>query len=339
MSISSGGTGGAVSVVDYQNRPHVLMAYPQGGGAIYKIDESSVSIGDTTVVIQTPVKILDATGTSAVGSVIPVENDIFYLDSDGVRVLGNEPGVLATLRTSELSQRIRPTVRSILDSARPNTNAIYHDGKVLFSVGIESSIPDRIIVYDRERLGWIPNWTIGVSQFLIYTDTSDEPHLLGVLGNKLVEFSANVSGDSGVAFTQRYVSPRFTVGGDDFTQWAKFKNLYVRFRNSAGNINVTVAGTGKGKPFSNIATATVTPEGSDTGLEWDAWDDLIYDDSSGTPTTFASESLIRKLPLKKRVRDVQVIVESTGLDDVWTLVGYIFRGTPVVTSDPKDWKL
>lgn len=339
LAIARGGLGTVTAVVDYQNRPHAFMKYPYGNGAIYRIDESTATVGDTTVTIQTPVKILDQTGTEAIGSVVTVENDVFYLDTDGVRVLGNEPGVLATLRTSELSQRIRPDLRSIPGANRNVTEAVYYDGKVLFSVGVELSTPDRIIVYDRERLGWIPNWTIGVSQFLIYADTANERRLLGTIGDRIVEFSSSVLGDSGSGFTQRYVSPRFVIGQDDFTKWAKFRYLHIRFRNSRGNIYVTVGGTGKNKPFSNIATATITPEGTTTGYTWDLWSNVQYSTSSGTPTTFTAESLIRRLKLKSTIRDLQVTVESSNLEDKWSLVGMKFTGRPVTTSDPKDWKL
>ena len=44
------------------------------------------------------------------------------------------------------------------------------------------------------------DWSIGVSQFGEYTDSSRVTHFLGINGTKLVEFSENYQGDQGSAF-------------------------------------------------------------------------------------------------------------------------------------------
>jgi len=337
LGIDRGGNSTLQTVIDYQNKPHVFASYPHGRGRIYAIDESSLSVAGEEVTIFYPNKILDDTGTASIGSVIPVENDVFYWDS-GVRVLGNEPGVLSVLRTNELSQRIRPTVQGVTPSAVDRIVAVYYEGKILFSVPYDGTSNDRVIVYDRERLGWIPNWSIGVSQFLVYTDTTDTPRLLGVSGAKLVEFSANYLGDSNTAFAQKYIGPRLASGKDDFTTFSKYKYLYLRFRNLRGTLNVSVVGTGKNKPFSSLAAKEVAAESSNTGLSWELLSEVQLSDSTGSPSTFTSESVIVRVPIKKRVRDIQITVSSKNLGDQWVLVGYILSSKKIRTSDPATWK-
>ncbi len=337
VGIERGSRATATTVVDFQGKPHVFMKYPEGKGQIWEINETTVTVGSVDVTVMIPNKILDATGTEAVGSVVHVENDVFYWDN-GVRVLGNEPGVLNVLRTNELSSRVRPYVTALTADSEDKVTAFYWDSKVLFSVPRNSSTPDRIIVYDRERLAWFLDWTIGVSQFLLYTDTDGKTRLLGVSGSKLIEFSSNYEADSGTAFNTRYISPRIAISDKDFTQWAKIFRAYLRLRNTLGTVNVTITGTGKSEAYSSLATETITPGSSNSGLSWDQMSDFQLSDSNGTPSSYQNESLIKRIKVNKLVRDIQITLETSGVGDKFTLIGVLFEGLPVDTGDPTSWR-
>lgn len=337
VGLERGGRSTVTTVVDFQGLPHVFSKYPGGKGQVWRIDEGSITVGSVSVTLMTPTKIVDSTGTSAVGAVIPVENDVFYWD-EGVRVLGNEPGVLNVLRTNELSSRIRTYVRGLREGGIDNIEAAYYDAKVFFSVPRNTTSPDRIIVYDRERLAWYVHWTVGVDQFLQYTDTTNTTRLLGVSGGKLIEFSENYETDSGTAFTTKYVSPRIQVNKDDFTQFAKIKRAYMRLRNTVGSVNITIAGTSKTKGISSLASRSISSESSETGTSWELLSYTQLSSSTGTPTTYASESLIKEIILNKLVRDLQVTVSTSGSGDRFTLIGVLFEGLPVNTGSPSAWK-
>lgn len=337
VAISRGSRANMAKIVDFQGKPHILFSYPEGGGQVWEINETTVTVGGVDVTVMLPKKIVDGTGTASPYGVVHVENDIFYFDN-GIRVLGNEPGVLNVLRTNELSSKVRPYIQSLRQSGYGNIASYYYDGKVFFSVPYSSDTPDRIIVYDRERLAWYVDWTTGVSQFGVYTDNDDVVHFLGSVGNKLVEFDASTSGDLGQAFTVTYTGPRIPIGDDDFSQFAKIQKAFARLRKTSGNITITVAGTGKSEAYSNLATADITPESGQTGVSFEQLSYMQLSNSSGTPTTFQSESLIKEIRINKLIRDIQLTVQTTGLTDRFALTGYIFKGIPVPTGTPSSWR-
>lgn len=337
VGVARGTKAVAMTVHDVQGKPHVWLKNPEGGGQIWRIDEQTISVAGVDVVVQVPSKVLDATGTNAIAAVIPVENDIFYWDR-GVRVLGNEPGVLNVLRTNELSANIRPYIESLQPGGIPEISAFYYKGKVLFSVPYNSTTPDRTIVYDRERTAWIKDWSVGVTQWGVYTESAGTTKLIGSIGNKLYEFSENYDNDDGVAFSTKYVSPRLSVGGKNFTEFAKIKKAYVKLRDTIGNVNITITGTGKTERFSNLATKTISAEGSNTGMSFEPLSFTQLSTSTGMPTTFQSESLIKRIDVKKLVRDIQITISTTGSGNQFTLIGVLFTGQPVNTGDPANWR-
>lgn len=337
LGLERGGRATVTTIADYQGTPRVFSRYPEGGGQLWTINEGSITVGGTEVTVMTPIKITNSTGTNSIGSVIPVENDIFYWDN-GVRVLGNEPGVLNVLRTNELSSRIRPYVQSLNDSGISNIEGIYHESKVLFSVPRGGTSNDKIIVYDRERLAWYVEWTVGVDQFVRYTDTNGTPRLLGATSTKLIEFSESYENDSGTAFSTKYVSPRIQVGKDDFTQFAKIKKSYVRLRNTVGSVSISIAGTTKTKGITSLASTEISSESSSTGMSFELLSYTAPSDSTGTPSTFSSESLIKEVTVNKLIRDLQVTVSTTGSGNKFTLIGVLFEGLPVNTGSPSSWK-
>ena len=175
-------------------------------------------------------------------------------------------------------------------------SAYYKDGKVFFST------PTRIFYYDRERLCWVEEWTVGVNQFGEHTDSNGNTWFLGGMSTDgyLIKFSENIKGDCGVKFETTYLSPRFAVD-KDWTRFAKIDRAYLRLRNPVGPINFTVIGTAKGASFSNLVSETYIPGASNTGVNWDKWNTFKFNTTTGSPTTFSTESDIKSVRVKKRL--------------------------------------
>ncbi len=144
--------------------------------------------------------------------------------------------------------------------------------------------------------------------------------------------------DDGVAFTWRYTSPQLPVA-DDWTQFARIKKMYVRLRNTTGTINFTVSGTQKTQAYSELATGTIEQGNSDTGMGWDMMGTVKLGDTSGIPTSFAAESLIRFLKVNKLLRDIQWSIEGDSGNDRAVITGLMAKGFLVSAGDPSDWKL
>lgn len=344
IDLEAGGRDQCIAVRDYgatttlNSTPHVFCKTDDGKGSIWKITMTSVEIGSTTISVPIPSKLISRSGTPAERSVVYVENDIYFLNPDGVFVLGYEPNILNVMRSNEISTKISPYIEDLYEPSIDKSSAFYYQGKVLFSVPTSSGEPNRIIVYDREYKAWMKDWTVGVSQFLTYTDSSDVTHLLGINGNKIIEFSEGYQGDQGTAFTWRYVSPRYQIS-KDWTEYAKIKRAYIRLRNANGSINYLVKGTKRNAVTSNLATGTITPGSSRTGIGWDKFGAVQFGSTLGVPSQFAAESLPRYLEIRDLVRDIQWELYGDGISDSAILTGILAEGNIVKVAKPEGWRL
>lgn len=319
--LQSGSEFSTVGGIDFQNESHVFMDSANGDGAIWQVPIESTTVIDETFEVPTPKKIISAIGCSSARSIIYVENDVLYFNKKGVYVLGNEPNIPNVLRTNELSAGIRPDIEGL--SSTEKVAAYYQAGKAYFCVSTTTGEPDKIMVFDRERGAWMNNWTIGVSQLGDFTDSSNATHLLGIASDKLIEFSEAFSSDSGTAFTWRYKSARLPIV-KDWKKFGKILRAYIRLRNAQGSIDITISGTGKESQLSSIASSTISPGASNSGLGWDLLASVQLGDTDGTPTFFAAESLIRYLRLASTsnvLRDIQWEVSGDSVGDSCVILG------------------
>jgi hypothetical protein len=126
-----------------------------------------------------------AIGCVAPRSIVAVENDIFFAGEDGIYTMGNEAGfAFDVLRTNELSVPIRPIYETVDPTYLQNIAAVYakKNGQnlVIFSYTEQGSTTNtKAMVYDRQRLGWLPVWTnINANCWAVYKDSAGERHIL-----------------------------------------------------------------------------------------------------------------------------------------------------------------
>lgn len=333
-----------VDVKDFQNKPYVFMTKPNGSGRIWNIEltQTNISFGGSSesVTVPVPHKEISNIGASAPRSVVYVENDILYANKQGVFVLGSQPNFTAdVLRTAEVSVNIRPTWRALDGPSTNLTAAYYWQAKVLFAVSEGSGEPDAIYVLDRERAAWIVKWTIGVSQFLEHTDSGGVTRLLGIASDRIIEFNEAYESDSGTAFTWRYRSARLPVV-KDWDKFAKVMRPFIRVRNASGSINVSINGTGQSNSLSTAATTTISPANATAGLGWDLFGDVLFGDTEGTVTLYATESLIKYMdlnPANNLLRDVEWTISGDSIADRCVITGLKITGAeteqPLSLSD------
>jgi hypothetical protein len=119
----------------------------------------------------------------------------------------------------------------------------------------------------------------------------------------------------------------------------KVKKVYIRTRNLSGNVKLTISGTRKYKSYSNLATATITQGSSDTGIGWDPIGSVAMGSTTGAPTTYFVESLIKFLKINKLLRDIQWTVSGSSAIDRATITGIMAKGFMINAGDPSTWKL
>lgn len=107
-------------------------------------------------------ELITYTGCGAPGSVVVMENDIAFLDSERkLRILGYEPNYTASIRTTSLSEgRIQSRFDEINPAQITNCEAIYFQGKyILSATSSGQTANDMIIAYDRRYLAFLGKWT------------------------------------------------------------------------------------------------------------------------------------------------------------------------------------
>jgi hypothetical protein len=339
IRLEFGGKGRTGGILDFQNAPHILMNTPDGKGAIWNVSLTTQTINNTTFTVPIPNKIIAAVGTPAAGSVVQVENDVMFFNLYKIGVLGYETGMLSVLRVNELSRPIRNVISSVAQNSLSNPCAYYYDRKVFFSLPAVSGSNNVIYVFDREQAQWYGPWTIGVTQFGQYTDINNQTRFLASNGTRLIEFSPNYAGDSGVAFTQRITTGRIQVS-EDFTQFARSKYAWVRLRNLRGNVQFTIYGTMKKQPLRAVGTRSITASGTigTSGFGNDLMGDFILGDTNSIPKGYSDESVKKEIKVNKLVNDVEFTLQSSGLNDFWGVTGLETWLYPTRTRTPSDWR-
>lgn len=338
VDLETGSRNQCVKAIDYDGSVHIVCKTDDGRGSVWEVLLSTLTIGTTDVIVPVPTKINGQMGSPAQRAVVQAENDVFLLNPFGVFTLGYIEGILNTLQVKEKSVSLRPYITSAYEPDMDKACAYYYNSKVFFSIPTASGEPNKIFLYDNELNAWVKDWTVGVSQFGEFTDSAGITHFIGINGNKLIEFSENYPGDQGVAFTWRYISPRFGVS-KDWTDYAFFEKAYTRMRNAEGTPTFSILGTTVGGVATTLGTATITNGASDTGMGWDLMGDFQLGDTSGIPTLFAQESLIRFLPIDMLIRDIQWDISGDSLNDSGVITGIMAKGRVVETSDDTSWQL
>jgi len=333
VELEPGGKAITKGIIDFQGKPHVFCPTPEGRGNIFSINVSYNTA--YSVDLPTTIKLTSQISSLAPRSIIQAENDVFFLTKRGVYLLGNEPNVVSDiLRTNELSAKIRPYIRDMTNDDLEKTCAYYYDAKVFFST------PTRTFIYDREKLCWIKDWSVGFRQLGEYTDSNDVTHFIGGMSTDgyLVEIGENYKSDLGTAFSTSYLSPRFSMT-KTWRDFAWMDKAFFRMGGAEGAINVEVLGTKSGGSFSSQVSGTIVPGLSNAGLGWDQLGSIQLGDSEGTPTTFSAGSLLRYLSIDKRLRDIQFKITTSAAASTYMLLGIEAEGRLTPTAPSLDWKL
>lgn len=107
-------------------------------------------------------ELITYTGCGAPGSVVVMENDIAFLDSERkLRILGYEPNFTSAIRTTSLSEgRVQSLFDAIDPSQMQNCEAVYFKGRYLLAcTSTGSTYNDMILPYDRRYLAFLGKWT------------------------------------------------------------------------------------------------------------------------------------------------------------------------------------
>lgn len=313
---------------------------PNGQGSTWLIELISATVGTTSIVIPSTMKVQGSNGTDATDSVVQARNALYgYNSAIGFNWLGTKPSQLNVLSADEISVNIRPSARSLTKSAIGSMTGIYYDGRIIWSVPNGSTSNNETWVLDLEQKNWSRAWTIGFKGFLEYAEANGTVRLLGVptTGTKLLEISENYLGDSGSAYSTKYRSGLIHFDKSQVT-FAWINKVHFIYGRPKGTINVSVIGTQRNKATSTLASKTITDNTSSSGIGTELISTTLISDSNNAPSTFASAAVKKTIKVNKLLNNIQVEVSTSNLADDFTLMRIIIEGRIVPINEPSSWR-
>jgi hypothetical protein len=317
----------------------VLCKTPEGRGAVWQIQISDLTVGDTTFSVPAASKIVGSFGTESILSVVQTTKNVMFLNRKGAFSLGPKQNYYGILITEEESVNVRPYMGKLNNSAISDAAGYFYDGKVFWAVAPNGTNNTAVIIWDVERRNWTLPWTISAKQFFEYTDTNKKTRFLYVPvgGTRLAELSENIAGDFGGAIYNNTLYGRLNMQ-KFWTQFARVDKVYISLGEPRGSVNFEVRGTSKNKAFTTLAQKTIAPGTSNTGIGWDLMGSVLMGDTLGTPTTFSDSALKKYVKIRKKVNDLQFRVTSNTAETSYTILGIIVEGKPIRTRPPSSWK-
>ena len=343
IDIEKGGKNRPIALAHYRTGKGdpimtVFCSSASGQGAIFQIELTSITIGDTTFTVPIAYKLVGSIGADAPGSVVKVGDNIFAANKKAIIALRNKQQMFNVLAADDMIGPIRDKWESLNESRVSSVVGFYRSPRIYFSAS-QGSENDTTMIFDMERRNWNWSWNIGFKQFFEYTDTTNKTKFLAVpeSGDRLVEISDDYTNDKGEAFQQSYISPLIPIQNKDFTTQAKIKEVIFELGDLKGNVTLTVLGKQKNKDVTTLGSKNVPGTYSNTGFGDDAFSDIQFSDTTNVPNTFTSKTLKKTVRVNKKLYYIQFKITSTTKDTFFKLLGIQVKGFFLPGSSPNSW--
>lgn len=317
----------------------VLTTNNRGEGSEWQISLSTETIGDVTILIPSASKVVGSVGSNSPDGIIEARNNIYFPSSRGFFSIGSKPSLLNVLSTDEISLNIRPDVKNISNAYTSKIAGTYFDGKLFWAVPKGSTTNNEIWILDLEHNSWARPWAVGIKQFVIYTSSDGQVHMLGVPvnGTKLLEFSESFLGDNGAAFNTSYRTGLIHFD-KNHRQFATVKYAYIELGRPQGNITFNVLGTQKNKSFATLGSITISNISQGSGFSSELFSDMLFSEPADAPVTFSQSSVKKRIKVNKKVNNIQLEVTSGSATSNFAINQFMVKGHLVSTADPSSWK-
>lgn len=283
-------------------------------------------------------RISSSYGAVCHGAICSVENDCYFLTDKGVYVLGNEPNYYASIRTNELSSRIKNLLQQINPAQYRKCRAYYYDDRYFLSVPLgQSTTCNAMIVYDRRFYAWAYWTNVKANDMLAFKDKDGDGkthfYFTEYGSANMCEFIPGLYSDKGVAIEATFITRAFEGKAIDREKyWYVIRPI---FRLTTGTVQIsfiTENGT-VGRPASVAPILT-------GGLGVDEFGNLLFGTSqqdtytdgdlglsgSSTETTSSetdSTHAIYDIGIGIDSRTMKVKFTNNGLNETFTLLGWV----------------
>lgn len=284
-------------------------------------------------------RISSSYGCVSHGSIASVENDCYFLTAKGVYVLGNEPNFYASIRTNELSSRVKTLLQRINPEHYERCRAYYFDDRYFLSVPLDANTECNVmIVYDRRFYAWAYWENIAANDMLAFKDKQGDGqthfYFTEYGSASMCEFTPGVFNDKGEAIHAVFITRAFE--GKKIDREKFWYSLRPIFRLTTGEVQIsyiTEAGS-TGRPAS-IAPVLTGGLGVDQygALTWgtsqhDTYTDVDMGLESGTSDGSSSSETdsthtVFDIGVGIDSRTLKAKFENDGLNETFTLLGWV----------------
>lgn len=266
-----------------------------------------------------------ATGCVSFKSVKSVENDMYFLSREGIRVLGNQPQYFTAIRTTVVSINITPTIQSINQLNYARSNAIYFDNKYILAVPTGSSAIDTTIAFDHRFSAFTVWKNFNPQDMVLYVDSNNIQYLyfLADGGTQVYQRSPGTYADNGSAIEAYVLSKAQAFGNPDITKfWVDLRLIFRRlsgqmtltiYQDNAISVGTATLGTGSVRGMGLLPMGTVK----------------LGDDGESTSTT--TNSFVdnpQSIVLNLQSRTMQFKVYNNRVNENFVLLGWIYNYFP-----------
>lgn len=278
-------------------------------------------------------RISSSYGCVAHGSIASVENDCYFLSENGVYVLGNEPNYYASIRTNELSSRVKPLLQQIPASQRKKCSAIYFDDRYWLTAPVGTDNVNLLIVYDRRFYAWMIWDNIYANDMLIFRDDDGARHFYFTddQAPNLNEFTWGVYNDNGESINAVFRTRAFEGKAIDREKF--WYVLHPIFRDATGEVAISyITENGSEGRSVSINNAILGGMGLDNvGLGTFGWSvvDTFTDSDFGiggtggdTSTITDSSNLVYEIPILLDSRTCKVEFANNRVNETFVLLGW-----------------
>lgn len=264
--------------------------------------------------------ITNATGCVSHKSIDSVENDVYFLSPDGLRVLGNEANYFDAIRTNVISIKVDPTIDTINRLYQTKVNSIYFKNQFIMAYPTSGSEITNCLVFDK-RFGAFTVWdTITPDSMIEWFDDSNEKHLYYIDqgGTQMYEYVEGQLNDNGAAINAYLTSKSQDLGNIDLTK--RFVDLGLAFRKLTGQVDVTIYLDGD-----ISAGSVVLGSGSEAGIGLVALglEMLGVGGDDGTDSGVASDEVLRVI-INRNSRTLKFKIQNNRADEDFVFLGNIY---------------
>lgn len=282
-------------------------------------------------------RISSSYGAVCHGAIASVENDCYFLTDKGVYVLGNEPNFYASIRTNELSSRIKTLLQRINPAQWERCRAYYTDDRYFLSVPLDQNTTcNAVIVYDRRFYAWAYWDNIKANDFYVFKDKDNDGkthfYFTEYGSANMCEFTPGVYNDKGVAIEGTFITRAFEGKALDREKyWYVIRPI---FRQTTGSVQlsfITENGS-QGKPVSLSPTLTGGLGTDEIGTltfgtsQHDTYSDSDMGLASATTSTSSetdTSHTVFDIGVGIDARTFKAKFSNNGLNETFTLLGWV----------------